>query len=240
MSQVGNGIFAASGLAQFKASLDQQEANRPASFEYYLPKKIKKSLRAESETRLQRYGAPLPHGKTDPFLPKKLSEVVKDYEAEISSGGAKRTFESLSRESFEKHFRIERPPGPPPSVQRAAKLRHDIRVILDELYNHIWEGWGNPFREEITPENCRAIGIPKYFDFVEKSMSLDVCRRKLEGNEYRDFASFEADLHLMVQNSLIFNREGEDVYKMALEMREKFTKLISEQSSKSKKRKKAT
>ena len=107
-----DGIFASSGLGQFKALLDQQEANRPASFEYYLPKKIKKSLRADKETRLQRYGAPLPRGKMDLFLPKKLSEVVKDYEANVAAGGGQRAFEPLSR-GVGDAFTVSRPELPP-------------------------------------------------------------------------------------------------------------------------------
>eukprot|EP00616_Rhizochromulina_sp_CCMP1243_P009624 CAMPEP_0118989826 /NCGR_PEP_ID=MMETSP1173-20130426/48718_1 /TAXON_ID=1034831 /ORGANISM="Rhizochromulina marina cf, Strain CCMP1243" /LENGTH=219 /DNA_ID=CAMNT_0006940835 /DNA_START=1 /DNA_END=660 /DNA_ORIENTATION=+ len=100
--------------------------------------------------------------------------------------------------------------------------------ISSELSKVQWRGWGNPFRELITPENCEAFGVPDYFKIVEKSVSLDVISRRVREHRYASFSHFEADVRLVVSNAKLFNREGEKVHQFATELEARFDALLQE------------
>ncbi|RHY29122.1 hypothetical protein DYB32_005412 [Aphanomyces invadans] len=84
----------------------------------------------------------------------------------------------------------------------------------------------NPFIVKITKENCKALGVPNYFDYVQEPMDLtrigekvllrpSICRHSSD-------KTLEADIALLVANAKRFNREGDPVHEMAIEFQRAF------------------
>mmetsp|Transcript_3905 Transcript_3905/g.5159 ORF Transcript_3905/g.5159 Transcript_3905/m.5159 type:complete len:240 (+) Transcript_3905:66-785(+) len=102
--------------------------------------------------------------------------------------------------------------------------RNILEKILIELEDISWKGWGNPFNVEVSPQTMP----PDYFIIIKKPISLIDIRTKYTIDETYNFRLFNQDITLMIKNALKFNREGEDVYGMALNLRAKYDALITE------------
>jgi hypothetical protein len=140
-------------------------------------------------------------------------------------------------------------------TQQRQELKSRIAHVLQGITSMSWRKWKNPFEtvrerihprsvpatscplpvplltqpfccsQEITRENHVAIGLTQYFDVISDAMSLPQIQRRADGDDYRTFKAFEADVSLMVKNAQTFNRPGEPVHGMAGDLWEKFVKL---------------
>ena len=73
-------------------------------------------------------------------------------------------------------------------------------------------------------KNCAGLGIPTYFDFIEKAMDLTTMGKNLKKSIYCTPQRFADDYRLIVQNAQKFNRDGEPVYQFAGELGAMFEK----------------
>ena len=136
--------------------------------------------------------------------------------------------------------------------EEAAEQLELFRTLLREMRLKTWESWnidgkpGNPFIQKITRQNCKSLGVPNYFDYINTPMDLTRMNEKNEKGSYHDFDQFKNDVQLIVANAQVFNRKGEIVYTMADELEALFNEksrvaietLASERKRKKKEKKK--
>ncbi|GAB9473270.1 hypothetical protein Gpo141_00010425 [Globisporangium polare] len=115
----------------------------------------------------------------------------------------------------------------------ASLLQKLLAPLVTELRGLTWAGWivsgkaGNPFISKITRENCKRLGVPNYFDFVKEPMDLTRMKEKVEKAEYVRIEQFTSDIKLMVANAKTFNRVGEPVFQMAIELEQLYESKLA-------------
>uniref|UniRef100_A0A7S2V5Q0 Bromo domain-containing protein n=1 Tax=Fibrocapsa japonica TaxID=94617 RepID=A0A7S2V5Q0_9STRA len=125
------------------------------------------------------------------------------------------------------------PATSPPDLPSAPLPRADqVQKVLRPVVNSLWKmnfggQWGNPFRTVIDQENCVALGVANYFDFIERPMNLTWIKEKMNSKKYSSLGELTDDVELMVQNAHKYNRPNEEVYIFATTLREKYYKIIS-------------
>ena len=100
------------------------------------------------------------------------------------------------------------------------------------LSKKLWEmefanlGNTNPFRIVIDKSNHVAMGVPDYFDVIDKAMNLTYIKGKVEGAEYETLQEFFTDVNLMLNNALLYNSNPNNYYHLAAkEMKRQFQKM---------------
>jgi Bromodomain len=100
------------------------------------------------------------------------------------------------------------------------------------LYKKLWDmefanlGNTNPFRIVIDRSNHVTMGVPDYFDVIDKPMNLTYIMNKVESAEYDTLQAFFADINLMVNNALLYNSDPNNDYHLAAkEMKRQFQKM---------------
>ncbi|ETV95855.1 hypothetical protein H310_10897 [Aphanomyces invadans] len=117
--------------------------------------------------------------------------------------------------------------------KREKEEAESLKTILDPLVHDLkaltWKAWpdakgkpSNPFIVKITKENCKALGVPNYFDYVQEPMDLTRIGEKVQKQAYLKLEQVEADIALLVANAKRFNREGDPVHEMAIEFQRAF------------------
>lgn len=115
----------------------------------------------------------------------------------------------------------------------ASLLQGLLAPLVAELRTLTWTGWivngkaANPFIQKITKDNCKRLGVPNYFDFVASPMDLTRMKEKVERAEYLRLDQFSTDIKLMVANAKTFNRVGEPVHQMAVELEQLYDSKLS-------------
>lgn len=130
-------------------------------------------------------------------------------------------------------------------------LQKLLAPLVAELRGLTWAGWvvsgkpGNPFLQKFTKENCKRLGVPNYFDYIKEPMDLTRMKEKVERAEYSKIDQFSADIKLMASNAKTFNRVGEPVHQMAIEIEQlyesklpSYKKIFDDLQQERKKRKK--
>jgi len=115
----------------------------------------------------------------------------------------------------------------------AGVLQKLLAPLVAELRGLTWSGWvvsgkaGNPFLQKFTKDNCKRLGVPNYFDYVKSPMDLTRMKDKVEHAEYTKIDQFTADLKLMARNAKTFNRAGEPVHQMAIEIEQLYESKLA-------------
>ncbi|KAL3945078.1 MAG: hypothetical protein SGBAC_000869 [Bacillariaceae sp.] len=89
-----------------------------------------------------------------------------------------------------------------------------VQQLIDDPY-----GW--VFRDAVDPV---VFGLPDYFEVVKNPMHLLLVKKKLENAVYTDMASFERDVKLVFENSILYNGEDSEVGQLAHTMMGVFEK----------------
>ena len=121
------------------------------------------------------------------------------------------------------------------AAKEAERVKADeaaMKVLLDGLVGlRFAEGgvpWGNPFTTVFTRKNVAELGVPDYFKIVVKAMDLTTIGKQLRRGTYRgQWQLLIADVKLVRDNALAFNRPGDAVFRFANELWEHFTKQIA-------------
>ena len=71
-----------------------------------------------------------------------------------------------------KKARRAKAPTKEEAAQRREALAARLPALLAGAWEKEWPGYGNPFRQVITRENCAHLGAPDYFEFVTDAMNL--------------------------------------------------------------------
>jgi hypothetical protein len=103
-------------------------------------------------------------------------------------------------------------------VLPVAKLKTKFGDLLKGLQSHS-HGW--VFNSPVDPVE---LGLPDYFEVIEKPMDLGTVRKQLDNGIYRTLNEVERDINLTFDNAMLYNPEGSVVWNMANELKEKFAK----------------
>jgi len=87
-----------------------------------------------------------------------------------------------------------------------------IRRLLDDQF-----GW--VFRDPVDPG---VLGLPDYFEVVERPMHLALIEKKLVTCSYLDLESFVTDAKLVFENAILYNGQHSEVGEMAQRMIDRF------------------
>ncbi|KAK6360396.1 hypothetical protein TWF730_006538 [Orbilia blumenaviensis] len=78
----------------------------------------------------------------------------------------------------------------------------------------------------LFPVDPIKLSLPTYFEIVKNPMSLADIERKLTSNEYHNPEELKADIHLMVQNSILFNGLEHAVTQSGIHIRDKYLHIL--------------
>lgn len=93
-------------------------------------------------------------------------------------------------------------------VFKPEELRQALMPTLEKLFRLDPESL--PFRQ---PVDAAALGIPDYFDIVQKPIDLSTIKMKLDRGEYKDPWEYVDDVWLMFENAWLYNRKNSRVYR---------------------------
>ncbi|KAI9263581.1 hypothetical protein EDC94DRAFT_584150 [Helicostylum pulchrum] len=94
--------------------------------------------------------------------------------------------------------------------QRHKSWQKNINLLWREIANHKNGAmFMNPIKETIAPH---------YYDIVKRPMDLKTIKNRIRDGLINTTTEFERDVVLMLNNSLMYNKEGTEVYQMAREM----------------------
>ncbi|XP_017246613.1 transcription factor GTE7 [Daucus carota subsp. sativus] len=108
----------------------------------------------------------------------------------------------------------------PESRRVEAAMMRKCGVILERLMKHR-HGW--VFNK---PVDVVALRLPDYYEVVKRPMDLGTVKSKLDKRVYRTPLEFARDVRLTLDNAMLYNSKGEDVYNMAADLRGAFDKLF--------------
>ncbi|EGX48025.1 hypothetical protein AOL_s00081g352 [Orbilia oligospora ATCC 24927] len=74
----------------------------------------------------------------------------------------------------------------------------------------------------LNPVDPVKLQLPTYFEIIKNPMSLFDIEKKLTANEYHNPAELKGDVHLMVQNSILFNGVEHAVTQSGIHIRDKY------------------
>lgn len=205
MAADDGGLLVNAGLHTFLRDLQHHAAKRKKRFDVFLPKAVRKALKPSAER---------------PPPTQTLQTLVLQHEQD-------RRIEPVAAEVLRASFVLKS--QDPSKTQHATTLARDladVREAWNTLNEMEWPGWGNPFRQEITPQNAASLGLQGYFKIIDQAMSLDTMRDKFKAKEYTEFALFQADVGLMIRNAQTFNRPGEPVHGFANDVARTFKSFL--------------
>nr|CCA21943.1 conserved hypothetical protein [Albugo laibachii Nc14]CCA24792.1 conserved hypothetical protein [Albugo laibachii Nc14] len=152
----------------------------------------------------------------------------------VSGGKASTTAEKAKGKSEDKKEKKRRKR----EREDANMLQKILAPLVMELRDVTWVKWivhgkpSNPFIQKITRDNCKRLGVPTYFEYVTEAMDLTRMKEKVEKAEYHKIDQFSHDVQQVVKNATTFNRAGEPVHQMALELEQLyFSKLKTYRST---------
>ncbi|KAF7731195.1 hypothetical protein EC973_000610 [Apophysomyces ossiformis] len=94
--------------------------------------------------------------------------------------------------------------------QRQKSWQKNVNLLWQEIANHKnGTMFMNPIKESIAP---------RYYDVVKQPMDLKTIKNRVRDGVIKSTMEFERDIVLMLTNSLMYNKEGTEVYQMAHEM----------------------
>jgi hypothetical protein len=88
-------------------------------------------------------------------------------------------------------------------------IAHKCLPIVQQLID---DSFGWVFRDAVDPV---VFGLPDYFEVVKNPMHLLLIKKKLENAVYTDMASFERDVMLVFENSILYNGKDSEVGQLA-------------------------
>ena len=106
------------------------------------------------------------------------------------------------------------------SKENREKSMERCLEVLDKVSNdkHAW-----PFEE---PVDAKKLKLKDYHKIVKEPMDLSTIRSRLQGEEYKRVEEeFHRDMHLVFDNALLFNHEGDPIHEFAEQLKMKFDKL---------------
>jgi hypothetical protein len=97
-----------------------------------------------------------------------------------------------------------------PAVFSPEDIREKMTPILRQMYDHEEGAW---FRQPVT----EAIA-PGYFDIIKYPMDFSTIFKKLDENQYATPYQFSEDIWLVFNNTWLFNKKTQKVYKAGLKV----------------------
>ncbi|CAO3594714.1 unnamed protein product [Absidia cylindrospora] len=102
--------------------------------------------------------------------------------------------------------------------QRQKSWQKNVNLLWREIANHKNGAiFMNPIKDTQDP---------LYYEVVKYPMDLKMIKNRIREGVIRTTVEFERDVILMLTNSLMYNKEGTEMYQMALEMLQDVTEQI--------------
>ncbi|KAI8338793.1 hypothetical protein EDC96DRAFT_487483 [Choanephora cucurbitarum] len=193
---------------------DKEEESKKRSIEQTEPE--------EPEPKRQKTSESLP---PPPPPIDKLTEDIdvdmprQDYSTDVSQGTTPADTTDLHLQETESVAESESNAPTPNTERRKVNSKDDqrykswlknINLLWREIANHKnGTMFMNPIKENIAPH---------YYDIVKRPMDLKTIKNKIRDGLINTTEEFERDVMLMINNSLMYNKEGTEVYQMAREM----------------------
>lgn len=102
------------------------------------------------------------------------------------------------------------------------QLDYAAKKVNDLLTNDRHLAYAYAFREPVDPV---ALGIPEYFSVIKNPMDLSTIAKKHADGAYSNAEAINADVELMVNNATTYNRPGEYVHNIALDLHREWKKM---------------
>ena len=99
-----------------------------------------------------------------------------------------------------------------------ARLKAKFGELLKGLQGHS-HGW--VFNSPVDPVE---LGLPDYFEVIDKPMDLGSVKKQLENGVYKTLPEARNDVNLTFDNAMLYNPENSVVWNMAKELKDKFMK----------------
>lgn len=100
------------------------------------------------------------------------------------------------------------------TVFKPEELRQALMPTLEKICRQDPESL--PFRQPVDPN---ALGIPDYFNIVDKPMDLSTIQYKLNSGQYSDPWEYVDDVWLMLDNAWLYNKKQSRVYRYCTKVR---------------------
>ncbi|KAI8341675.1 hypothetical protein BC941DRAFT_171727 [Chlamydoabsidia padenii] len=92
--------------------------------------------------------------------------------------------------------------------------------------NHLWREIANHKNGAMFMNPIKETQAPLYYNVVKYPLDLKSIKNRIRDGTIRNTLEFERDIILMLTNSLMYNKEGTEIYQMALEMLQDVTEQI--------------
>lgn len=102
------------------------------------------------------------------------------------------------------------------------QLEYAARKVNELLTKDVHTAYAYAFREPVDPV---ALGIPEYFTIIKRPMDLSTVAKKHAEGAYASAEALAADVELMISNATTYNRPGEHVHEIALQLQREWNKM---------------
>ncbi|KAI7878484.1 hypothetical protein K492DRAFT_208970 [Lichtheimia hyalospora FSU 10163] len=92
--------------------------------------------------------------------------------------------------------------------------------------NLLWREIANHKNGAVFMNPIKEATAPLYYQIIKHPMDLKAIKNRIREGAIKSTVEFERDIVLMLANSLMYNREGTEMYQMALEMLEDVSEQI--------------
>ncbi|THG96316.1 hypothetical protein EW026_g5492 [Hermanssonia centrifuga] len=95
-----------------------------------------------------------------------------------------------------------------------------LRMTFEKIRGHD--------RHDYFKNPVSKVDVPDYYDIIRRPICWNVIDQKLDGHRYWDLQDFKDDIHLVLDNAMLYNHPGTPFYKTALRIKTAAGPLLSD------------
>ncbi|KAJ8659136.1 hypothetical protein O0I10_005175 [Lichtheimia ornata] len=120
--------------------------------------------------------------------------------------------------------------APTPTASTGSTRKHKDEQRQQKSWqkniNLLWREIANHKNGAVFMNPIKEATAPLYYQIIKHPMDLKAIKNRIREGAIKSTLEFERDIVLMLANSLMYNREGTEMYQMALEMLEDVSEQI--------------
>ncbi|PVV02046.1 hypothetical protein BB560_003511 [Smittium megazygosporum] len=174
-----------------------------------------------------------PQVKIEPVEDIKI-ELNFDSEADSSVGEKSQSINQDNEKPSLQNDKLNLTPDKKDSFKASHLRRPSFELQQKRWKKNINNVWMDIYAHRLGSVFATAIkdfDAPRYSEAIKVPLDLKQIKNKIRDNEITSTSEFYRDILLMFQNSLMYNREDSEIYKMALEIIPDATKIIEQLSA---------
>ncbi|KAI0079413.1 hypothetical protein K474DRAFT_1705699 [Panus rudis PR-1116 ss-1] len=105
-------------------------------------------------------------------------------------------------------------------------LMANIFYPHEKAFRNVFEKIRSIDKNDCFKNPVSRVDVPDYYDIIKQPMCWVWIDKKLDGHEYWDFKQFKADLELIYNNAMTYNKPGTPFYKAAQSVKNKCEQLL--------------